>query len=270
MPIVGGDLRTVLAVDTATFGAGSLAFALWLFFTRRGHLRQILWLTLLSNLVRTLLPLLLLFDFSRMTRGSVEIYWLRWLVYAGVWGLCGLSHVLAKFSVQERFYQRWNMSLGGFGAAAFAVFIASRMAEEDQRILSLCIGGVLFLAGIAMLFIYAQRRDIKANLVYISTLLLMAASVVAFALGHAAWRRIELVYETVFYLCVDFLLYIVWPAVMLWLHCPCVVVTCNKKTDQEAVCLRQNQTWGGVVSSPVYAPGPADFNNNNYGQENYL
>ncbi len=279
MPLVGGHLRTILSVDIAVFGTASLLFAIWLIVTRRGYLRQMLWMTLLSNLARTMLGLLLLFDFSRVVRlpDGIEIYWLRWAIYACVWGLAGLTHVLAKFSVQQCFYQRWNLSLMGFGLACVAVTVASRMGTEDQRIVALCIGGLFFFAGIAMLFIYAQRRDAAAWFVYISQVLLLSAVAVAFMLGHAAWRVLDAQYfgvpqrrrrvldlqnETIFYLCADFALYVLWPIVQIWIHWPFAVRTCTKKDDDTAVAddCRQLRTWTEVThGSTVVAPSSVEY-----------
>jgi len=233
MPLVGGDLRIVDIVDLCFFGTVTILFFAWLFTTRKGYLKSVLWYTSLSNLARAVLALLLLFQFSSTIRSDgVTVLWVRWMFYAIIFGLCGITHAIGEVSCQRRYFYRWCMSLT-LGLAFVAIWVASKSGENVQRIIALALSGLPYLAFSLMLWMWAWRSDWKM----IITLLLFNGLLVGyplfFALGHSGWNvgGFSLVWETSCYLVLDAVLISLLPAFCAIIHCPCACGDAGKKHD---------------------------------------
>lgn len=226
---IGGDLRIVLVyVDLPFFVVAGLLFAIWRFTTCKQYLHSILCAAALSTLIRSILPLMLAFNFSLETRGDgVQIMWLRWLFYLIVWGATGPLHSQAEFTLYRTHFRYWIVSIV-LALSFVGPWVASGMASSDQRIVAFALAALPLLAGLFLMWTYAVRWDFKSISILLLYTLTFPAYGVVYALGHSGWRIINLVWESVGYLIIDAVMIAFMQAVIAVFNCPCAAELCKK------------------------------------------
>jgi len=222
MPIIApGALRTTLIVDMAVMVAAMFAFIGWRILGQRAALNSTLSYSILAMIPRAALPLFLLFDFSLFPRGDgFDVYWIRWVIYAFAWGFGGLLHALIHLSAHKQYYWRWAASMPLFVAYTLMA-IGAKQAIQDQRLVLLILSAVCLSAVAFVLVCINRTHKMRVSLLLWSEAVLLLAGVVFYALGHSMYRTIAIEWESVAYLCIDFLAFPVGLFLVNILHCPC-------------------------------------------------
>jgi hypothetical protein len=225
---VGGELGVVYIVGISYFGAAAILFSLGLLRTKRQYLRAMLCYTVLSCIALAACTLMLGFNLTLTARSDgASILWLRWLFYAIIYGLCGITQVLCELSCQSHHWQHWLTSLL-FGAAFVGPAVASTLGDVSQRIIALCLSAIPYVCGVFALWSLAM--NLRVRVCYLLSLFIvgMATYGLWFAIGASGFSvrgNYNLMWESATYLMIDAIMFTLLPALACVVHGPCIVDT---------------------------------------------